>query len=140
MTSVHTAFYKITSISFLISVTSHIFVAGFYLSLKKKKMQTFTFWHPRYHFMLVGKFLCDCLLHTAANCLLGLQMGSEELQGVFFPSWGSRNIYFAAESLQGPSSRSGGQQHPSQGSSASAALQKDWGAFRVQTTQHRVAK
>lgn len=43
MTLVHTSFYKVTSISFLLSIASHIFVAGFYLLLEKKKCRPLPF-------------------------------------------------------------------------------------------------
>lgn len=83
---IHT-FYKIIYISFLISIASHICVAWFYFCLpKKRKMRTVGFWHPRYPLVPASKLLCDPLPRSVTSCLLGLQAGGEELQGVFPPS------------------------------------------------------
>ena len=102
MTLVHTSFYKITSISFLISIASHIFVAFLICYLKKEKCRPLPFGILATLSFLLANFseIVFCVLPPGA--FLDCRQGSEELQGIFPPSQGPCNNRFATESLQGP--------------------------------------
>lgn len=74
MTLVHVSSYKITSISFLISIASHISVACFYLLLKKKKCRPLPFGILATLSFLLANF-SDRLLRVTTSCFLRLQAG-----------------------------------------------------------------
>lgn len=105
MTLVHTSFYKITSIFFLISIASHIFVASFYLLQKKNADHCLLASSLPFHSLLANFFATVfCALPPAA--FLDCRQGSEELQGVFPPYQGpSKNCFIQPRACKAPAGR-----------------------------------